>query len=239
MALDTPLPAQQRFWNDWNAAERENGVGELSKRQAEVVCGWLHSLGRSDLKILEVGCGAGWLCPQLAKFGRVTGTDLSDEVLARAQQRAPNVAFIPGDFMSLDLGPGAFDVVVTLEVLSHVADQNAFITKIASHLRPRGHLMMATQNRFVLQNFNRIPPPGPGQLRRWFDRRELRRLLEDEFEVVELFSVTPRANRGIMRLVNSMKLNRPIRAVLGDRIEKLKEAVGLGWTLMCLARPRL
>ena len=30
-----------------------------------------------------------------------------------------------------------------------------------------------------------------------------------------------------MRLVNSKTLNRPIRATVGDRIEKLKEAVGL------------
>jgi len=119
-----------------------------------------------------------------------------------------------------------------------VADQGAFIRKIASHLRPQGHLMMATQNRFVLQNFNRIPPPAPGQFRRWFDRRELRGVLEDEFEVVELFSVRPRANRGIMRLVNSRMLNRLVRAALADRIEKLKETVGLGWTLMIFARRR-
>jgi len=66
-------------------------------------------------------------------------------------------------------------------------------------------------------------PPAPGQLGRWFDRRQLRDLLELEFEVLELFSVTPRANRGIMRLVNS----KTIRATVGDRIEKLKEAVGL------------
>jgi hypothetical protein len=52
---------------------------------------------------------------------------------------------------------------------------------------------------------------------------------------MELFSVTPRANRGIMRLVNSRKVNRPIRAIVGDRIEKIKEEMGLGWTLMTLA----
>jgi len=100
-----------------------------------------------------------------------------------------------------------------------VADHGAFVTKLGSHLCPHGLLMMATQNR--------IPPPAPGQLGRWFDRRQLRDLLELEFEVLELFSVTPRANRGIMRPVNSKTLNRPIRATVGDRIEKLKEAVGL------------
>lgn len=125
---------------------------------------------------------------------------------------------------------------MTLEILSHVADQRAFVTKLARLLRPGGHLMLATQNRYVLERFNRVPPPAPGQLRKWVDRHELAQLLGREFEILELFSVTPLANRGIMRLVNSRKLNRPIRAVLGDRIERLKEAAGLGWTLMALAR---
>jgi hypothetical protein len=98
--------------------------------------------------------------------------------------------------------------------------------------------MMATQNRPVLEKFNRIPPPEPGQLRRWVDKDELRRLLEPGFEIIELFSVTPKANRGLMRLVNSNRLNRPLRAVFGNRVERFKEAMGLGWTLMALARKR-
>ena len=78
------ISLQQSFWNGWNASHREHDLQDVSIRQAEVVCGWLKSLGRSDLKILEVGCGSGWFGPRLAKFGETTGTDLSDEVLARA-----------------------------------------------------------------------------------------------------------------------------------------------------------
>jgi len=98
--------------------------------------------------------------------------------------------------------------------------------------------MMATQNRFVLENFNDVPPPAPGQLRRWVDQRELRALLTPEFDVREMFSITPRANRGFMRLVNSTSLNRPIRVLVGNRLEWVKERMGLGWSLMTLARKR-
>jgi 2-polyprenyl-3-methyl-5-hydroxy-6-metoxy-1,4-benzoquinol methylase len=237
--LDFPVSLQRSFWNQWNESTREKVIDVVSTSQAQVVCGWLSSLRRRDLDIIEVGCGAGWFCPQLTQFGRVTGTDLSDEVLARAKHRAPEINFIPGDFMDLDFGANYFDVIVTLEVLSHVSDRRAFIRKLAELLRPGGYLMMATQNRFVLKHFNRVPPPAPGQLRHWVDRRELRELLEHEFEVLDLFSITPRANRGIMRLINSRKLNWPVRALVGDRLEKLKEAMGLGWTLMALARSRV
>lgn len=234
--MTAPIALQQDFWNRWNADVREASIQDVSKRQAEVVLGWLDETRRRDLNILEVGCGAGWFCPLLTRYGRVTGTDLSDDVLARARKRFPEVTFVAGDFMALDFGHGTHDVVVTLEVLSHVADQQAFVRKISSHLRPGGILMMATQNRFVLQRFNDVPPPAPGQLRRWVDRQELRDLLQPHFEIEKVFSVTPKANRGVMRLINSRKLNQPIRAVVGDRVERLKEAMGLGWTLMALAR---
>jgi hypothetical protein len=87
----------------------------------------------------------------------------------------------------------------------------------------------------VLERFNNIPAARPGQLRRFVDSRELRDLLELQFEVLELFSVTPLANRGFMRIVNSYKLNRALRAVVGTHVETFKERRGLGWTLMALA----
>lgn len=233
---DAPIDLQSTFWNRWNANHRELERGEVSVRQAEVVTGWLDAIGRRDLKILEVGCGSGWFTPDLARYGEVTATDLSDEVLSRAAKRWPEVRFVPGDFMALDLGERTFDVVVTLEVLSHVFDQKGFIRKLSSHLRPGGLLMMATQNRYVLEKHNAVPAPEPGQLRRWVYKEELAEMLKPEFEVREQFTVSPIARVGYMRLVNSWKLNAPIRFVFGNRVERLKERLGLGWTLMSLSR---
>lgn len=187
------------------------------------------------MTILEAGCGSGWFCPKLLEYGRLTATDLSDELLSRAEKRLPAVNFVAGDFMSLEFSEASFDVVVTLEVLSHMADQKAFVRKLARYLRPGALLMLATQNRQVLQNYNNIPPPKPGQLRRWVDSDELRNLLAPEFDLRELFTASPKANKGMMRLVNSYKLNWPIRAVFGEKLERFKESLGLGWTLMALA----
>ena len=51
-----------------------------------------------------------------------------------------------------------------------------------------------------------------------------------------MFSVYPKANRGFMRAVNSTKLNYPVRAIFGNRIDRLKEAIGLGWSLQWLGQ---
>jgi len=236
-----PIPLQQAFWNDWNAAHREHAVDVVSLDQAKTVGGWLERIGRRGLDILEVGCGSGWLCSQLTAFGRVTGTDLSDRVLVRAAERVPQARFVAGDFMALDFGRATQDVAVSLEVLSHVSDQPAFFGKISSHLRPGGYLMLATQNRPALER-NNIAPPRPGQLRRWVDRHELRALLEADFVIEELFSVTPQFNRGLLRFLNAPKAKRLAAAaglpVVNTAIKKAQERAWLGWTLMALARKR-
>ena len=154
MAVGTDGTSRE-FWNTWNATNREGAQGAVSHRQAEVVRGWL--VGRSELSILDAGCGSGWLCEQITSFGAVVGTDLADEVIARAQERVPTARFVRGDIMSVDVGHD-FDVVVSLEVLSHVADQVAFLRRLHDWLRPGGQLMLATQNKPVLARFNRIPP---------------------------------------------------------------------------------
>lgn len=241
MSGNAPDSVQQGFWNRWNAETREREIAKVSEEQAELVVSWLSRIGKSDLDIIDVGCGAGWLCPQLSAFGRVTGTDLSDEVLARAAIRYPEVHFVPGDFTELDFGEERFDVVVSLEVLSHVADQPAFIAKIASMLRQDGCFIIGTQNKPALMK-NNIPAPEPGQLRRWVDRHELSQLLELHFEVLELCSITPQFNRGLLRIPNSYKINRLASAIRLDPIMRLiqrtQERAWLGWTLMALGRKR-
>lgn len=238
---DEALPAQQSFWNGWNTANREIAVADVSDDQSEVILRWMDALGRDNLKLIDIGCGTGWLSSRLRRYGEVVGTDLADEVLGRAAKRYPDIRFCAGDFMSLDFAPASFDVAVSCEVLSHVADQPAFLARIAHLLKPGGRLMIATQNRPALMR-NDIPPPAPGQLRHWIDRGELKGLLGAAFDVEQMFSITPRFNRGVLRRLNSGRLNSAAARIgLGPAmrgLRRLQERADLGWTLMALARKR-
>ncbi|NJM33507.1 MAG: methyltransferase domain-containing protein [Rhodomicrobium sp.] len=238
-SVNAPLSLQQDFWNSWNARTREQTIDVVSIEQSALVRDWLARLGRRDLSIIDIGCGAGWLSGQLTGFGTVVGTDLSDEVLARSAERWPAVKFVAGDFMTLDFGAESFDAAVSLEVLSHVADQPAFIRKIASLLKPGGHFIIATQNKPALMR-NDIPAPAPGQLRRWVDRHELTGLLQAEFEVIELCSITPLFNRGLLRRLNGHRANRlASKLKLAGLKKRVQERLWLGWTLMAMARKPL
>lgn len=238
---NAPLREQVEFWNRWNASTRETAIGRVSEEQADCISNWLRGMGRRKLGIIDVGCGAGWLAGRLTEFGDVLGVDLSHEVLERAARRVPSARFVAGDFMTMDLPAAHFDVAVSLEVLSHVADQAAFLARIASLLKPGGQLLLATQNRPALL-LNDIRPPAPGQIRQWVDRRELAGLLSASFHVEEMFSLTPQFNRGVLRYLNSGRFDRALCAarlsLISRAIKSWQERAGLGWTLMARARRR-
>ena len=150
----------------------------------------------------------------------------------------PDVNFVPGDFMELQFENEGFDVVVSLEMLAHVADQAAFIARLAGLLRPGGVLILATQNRPVLEKLNRVPPPAPGSIRKWMDVAELRELLSLHFNIDQLVIITPKANRFPWRLVSNKMVDPILKALFGDAPKRLKERLGWGWTIMTLARKR-
>jgi hypothetical protein len=110
----------------------------------------------------------------------------------------------------MGLPHNSFDVVadVTLETFSHVADQPKLIEVIANLLRDRGYLILTTQNRSIYMRNSRIAsaPPAEGQFRLWVTMQELRRLLSGRFECLRFGTVEPGGNRGLLRVVNSVKV---------------------------------
>lgn len=60
---------QANYWDQWNASSRELKVFGSSARQGELVEKEVAALGRDNLRILDVGCGTGWTCQRLVRFG--------------------------------------------------------------------------------------------------------------------------------------------------------------------------
>jgi len=101
-------------------------------------------------RALDAGCGAGLICEPLARLGaEVTGVDASTENIGVASSHAEGagleIKYLEGELDALELG--AFDLVISLEVIEHVADKRAFIASLAAKLKPEGLLIMSTPNR--------------------------------------------------------------------------------------------
>jgi ubiquinone/menaquinone biosynthesis C-methylase UbiE len=96
--------------------------------------------------VLEVGCGTGAICRELAqlpKVGKVVGLDPSPVFLARARELSEgmaNLRFDEGDARSLPYDDGTFDAVVFHTCLTHVPGPEKALTEAMRVLRPNGSL---------------------------------------------------------------------------------------------------
>jgi SAM-dependent methyltransferase len=99
-------------------------------------------------RMLDIGCGDGSISlPLLTASNRLTLLDMSDGMLARAKSRIPtglssNVDIFKSDFMGANLEPNSYDLIICLGVLAYIETPDLFLAKLASLLKPGGHLIL-------------------------------------------------------------------------------------------------
>jgi ubiquinone biosynthesis O-methyltransferase len=235
-----PTELQRQFWNTWNTTQREQQPMDApSSMRAAFVLSMVEQHVPRHARLVDLGCGTGWLSEQIAaRVTHVTAVDLADEVIARARARSPHVNFRAGDVMTTPTDRD-YDAVVSVEVFSHVPDQPAFVDRMADLLKPDGLLILTTQNYTAFSRYSRVMAQGEGQIRRWVTPRELRRLVTPRFHVLQLRTVLPLGDRGVLRLLNGRKACFLWNSLAGaERWQRLRESVGLGQTITLLARRR-
>jgi len=100
--------------------------------------------------VLEVGCGTGWLWPNVQTPLRLTLTDLSAGMVAEAAERVAQrdnltlVATHVADAQSLPFADDSFDLVIANYMLYHVPDIPQAVRELRRVLRPQGQLAAAT-----------------------------------------------------------------------------------------------
>jgi 2-polyprenyl-3-methyl-5-hydroxy-6-metoxy-1,4-benzoquinol methylase len=142
----------------------------------------------SQPRVLDLGCGDGRVAAEMAKAGaHVTGVDISRVAVERARAANPELEFVVVSANeALPFADVAFDAVVCLHVLEHVADTQHFLSEARRVLAPGGRLAVSVpfhgrmKNLLVaLRSFEHHHDPLQPVLR-FYTRRSLARLL-DEF----------------------------------------------------------
>jgi len=95
----------------------------------------------SNLRVLDVGCGAGNMMHHLARYGTIQGVEIDPRPLKLAQQRGYDARLADAS-AGIPFGDGQFDLVATLDVIEHVQDDLAALRECARVLTPKGYLLV-------------------------------------------------------------------------------------------------
>lgn len=142
--------------NDWYEADNDPIAVLRVEQQAKNP--WVYQVIKkhfdtNDLKIADIGCGAGFLTNFLAQnFSELHGLDASDSTLEVARQKdiTGKVNYVSGDAYHLPYADQSMDVVCAMDFLEHVEDPQRVITECARILKPGGLFLYHTFNRNFL-----------------------------------------------------------------------------------------
>jgi phosphatidylethanolamine/phosphatidyl-N-methylethanolamine N-methyltransferase len=106
-------------------------------------------------EVLEVGVGTGLALPHYAAEKRVTGIDLSAEMLTRARQRVAElrlgqvVALLEQDAEATTFADARFDIAAVMFVASVVPNPRRLLTELRRVVRPGGTILFV--NHFIAE----------------------------------------------------------------------------------------
>jgi SAM-dependent methyltransferase len=99
---------------------------------------------------LEIGCGEGRACRDLAARGHsVTGVDLAPTLVAAAREAHPDGTYLVADAAALPFRDGAFDLVLSYNSLMDVADMPGAVREAARVLAPGGRLCVSVTHPLI------------------------------------------------------------------------------------------
>lgn len=128
-------------------------------------------------KILEVGCGLGYLTYALKQAGHdASGLDISERAIADAK-RSFGDHYICADVNVMSAqAAGSFDIVVMTEVLEHLDAPLSVLRSIHALLRPGGVALVSTPNKDFLPPDAVWRTDNPPVHLAWYSRTSLREM---------------------------------------------------------------
>lgn len=165
------------------------GIPEENYWFTRHVAAYAFAVGRAGRRrILDAGCGEGYGTRLLADAAEhAEGVDGAPAVVQHATAAYPGVRFSHADLCELPHADGSFDLVVSLQVIEHLADIPGFVREMARVLRPGGELVCATPNRLTFTPGG-TAPINPFHTRE-FTAAELRDTLSAAFTVRAVLGV--------------------------------------------------
>jgi 2-polyprenyl-3-methyl-5-hydroxy-6-metoxy-1,4-benzoquinol methylase len=245
---------EKNWWDFWNTSYRAEDDKDVTSTElftrVTAVIGQIAKL--TPPRILEIACGSGALSRRLS-YSSYHGLDISPAAIDIARRKSldtprPGNSSTPTyeacDFHDWPLPKEPLDLVLCIDAISCFRDQSLIVRKMADSLRDEGRLVVTTINPFVYNRLKRTKasPIQDGPVSHWLSADELHKLILSAGLTIEhCYTIMPRGNRGILRIINSPRLNGAFGPRAASFLRSLKERIGLGQyrVLVAIKKSRL
>ena len=143
----------------WSRLYDENDVyAVIHQQRLEIALQFFDEIGLSkNAKILEIGCGAGFMTVNMAKRGfTVESIDTSEEMVrltaSNTKENGVNasVNVSQGDIYNLAHADESIDFIVMLGVIPWLPDVDKALAEVQRVLKKGGHIILNSDNRYRL-----------------------------------------------------------------------------------------
>jgi len=132
-----------QFPNEWYEANSEDHFWfQWRARVARTLIDRVGLPADQPLKVLDIGCGTGITCQQLARQTRWTfdGVDLNVDALRKCDLGPGRILYYDILEERRDLA-AAYDVIILFDTLEHIEHTQPFLKAVFHHLKPGGVLL--------------------------------------------------------------------------------------------------
>lgn len=148
--------SQTSLWKDLYTGD--SLLAEIVRDRHAAVLRWIDCLALAPgSKVLEIGCGAGFMAVELAQRGLcVQAVDSVETMVRQARQQAAKAGVVNllsievGDAHALPFDDESFDLVFTVGVIPWLTNPKVALREIARVTRPGGYAIVTTANRMAL-----------------------------------------------------------------------------------------
>jgi SAM-dependent methyltransferase len=205
----SPRKAALKDWADRMAAERDAWIRRNEFFYADDRA-YMRFLVRPGLRVLELGCGTGDLLAALAPSYGV-GVDFSENMLAVARGKFPDLTFACGDVEDTDFLaslPGPFDAIVISDTVGLLEDCEETLRALHPLCTPDTRLVVAYYSR-VWEPLLRLAELLGGKMRQdshnWLSTDDIENLMYlSDFQVIkrEWRQILPKRWLGLGAVLN-------------------------------------
>lgn len=227
--------ATDQFWNTRAAGYTEEaGVNISDTVQRDFELAWVFKHLAPSMRMLEVGCGNGWVTSQLReKVAFVDGFDYAENMVERGRVKfgEKNNRFFLDSVLDPKHLKGPYDAALCVRVIINLRDteeQKTAIRNIHAALKPGGKLILVEGYKDGFEQINALrtkiglPPAPPAPINYYSHLSELMPLMN------ELFAVQDTWNTGLYDLLTRVVLPQlvgPDKAREGSDFHKAIEPI--------------